>query len=760
MIRWASRRASHVFTNATLFGLGLAAAFSQAFGQLPRDAQIAELLDAMSVEEKVGQMTQINITILLDREQRGVVALDADKLAEATQAYGVGSILNSPGTAVPIEVWHRLITEIQDAALATPREIPIIYGLDSIHGAGYVSDSTLFPHNIGLAATRNTELVRESARITAMETRAAGVRWNFDPVLGVGRHPLWPRFAETFGEDVYIAKTMGAAVVQGYEGDGLGRPTAVASTMKHYVGYSIPENGKDRAPAYIPDIVLWEKFLPPFQAAIDAGASSIMINSGAVNGVPVHGSRYLLNDVLREQLGFRGLIVSDWEDIIRLHTWHKVAATPREAVRQGVEAGIDMSMVPLDYSFFEHLTDLIRSGEISETRLDESVTRILELKFALGLFDDPYPEASATENFGLTRYEATAFDAARESVTLLQNEEGVLPLDKSTRVLVAGPGADNLGTLNGSWSFTWQGANENQYPADYLTILEAIVETAGEDDVSDLTFPSFDSSDHYDHAALAQAAADVDVIVLSLGERPYSESPGTIDDLSLPEEQLDLAVAAAATGKPVVLVLTQGRPRIIRELVPQMAAIVLAYRPGSQGARAIADVIYGDYNPDGVLPFSYPRFTGDLVPYDRPFSSDVQHRVPGDVTFGGYNPQWPFGHGLSYTSFAYSDLRLDSDILSSDETLGVSVTITNTGDRDGKHAVDLYVSDLFASISPSVKKLVRFDKIFVPAGESTQVTFTLFPEDISFVNSDLDRVVEPGEFSLQVGSEVASFEYR
>jgi beta-glucosidase len=724
------------------------------------EVRVAQLLQTMTIEQKVGQMTQVTLGVMIDKTVRDRIVFDRDILAQAVRKYQVGSILNTASRPLSLEQWHEVIRTIQDEALKNDPAIPVLYGIDSIHGANYMQDSTLFPHNIGMAATRNPDLVKRAAKVTAMETRAAGLRWNFDPVFDVGRNPLWSRFPETFGEDGHLVATLGVAAVTGYEEDGLDSVTAVASCMKHFVGYSDPANGKDRTPAYIPDVVLWEQHLPPFEAAVSAGASTIMINSASINGMPLHANCHLLTDVLRGQFGFEGLVVSDWEDVVRLHTRHRIAETPREAVRMAVEAGLDMSMVPHDFSFAEHLVDLVRSGAITEARLDESVAIILRLKMNLGLFDNPYAEQAAAANFGRPEYAQLALESARESITLLKNESDVLPLPKGARVLVAGPAAHNLGPLHGSWSYTWQGADERQYPKATQTVLDAITARLGQDRVSAVAVEGFHDARNYDTVMLRQLAEDADYIVLVLGERAYAESPGALDDLNLEERQKALARAAALTGKPVILLLIEGRPRIVRDIEPAMDGILLAYRPGSQGASAIADVLFGDYNPNGVLPYSYPQFTGDIMPYDHGVLARIQQLTPGNITHGGYKPQWPFGFGLSYTTFEYSDLELDRTVLRADETLRVSVAIRNAGERDGLHTVELFVSDLYASLSPAVRKLRAFRKVMVRAGETVRVGFELDRADLTFVNADLDRVVEPGEFRVGIGGLAQTFTYR
>lgn len=732
----------------------------------PIDVKIDALLAKMSIEEKVGQMTQVNVNMILkngygNNDQQ----IDPVALKKAIVDYKVGSILNAL-QGYDVDTWHKILTQIQDECKNTPNKIPVLYGIDAIHGVTFTSNSTLFPQNIGLGASRNPELAKQCAKVTAKETRASGIRWNFNPVLDVGRQPLWSRFPETFGEDVYIAKTIGVGVIKGYEEDGLKNPTAVASCMKHYIGYSNSKSGKDRTPILMPEIELREYYLPPFKAAVEAGASTVMINSSEINGTPVHASKYLLTDVLRKELGFKGLAVSDWEDIIRLYERHRVASSPREAVKIAVLAGIDMSMVPHDFSFFEHLVDLVKKGEVPMSRIDEANRRILKTKFQTGLFDNPYPEEAAKKLFGLPEYSKLALDIARESITLLKNEKAtkeaaaaILPLSKGKKILLAGPGGSNITSLHGCWSYSWQGDNAKNYPKTTKNIQQALEEYLGAGNVVSMSVEGFDRKRNYKTDSIAIRAKDVEAIVLVLGEDAYAEQPGVIDDLTLPSNQIELAKAAIATGKPVVLVLTEGRPRIIREIEPGMTAIVQAYWPGSGGAQAIVDVLYGEYNPDGKLPYSYPQFTGDIMTYDHKFLDEIQELSPGRVTYNGYKPQWPFGHGLSYTTFEYSNLKLSAATLSKSGSIKVSVDVKNTGAKDGKITVELYSRDLFASITPSVKRLRGFNKIFLKAGESKTVEFTLNKDDLSFVNENLKRVTEKGDFEVMIDKLVGKFTY-
>jgi len=725
------------------------------------DQQKAEaLIKKMTLEEKVGQMTQVTLAVIAKDgwgNQDGT--LDPVALKKAVTDYKVGSVLNTTAHALSVDKWREVITQIQDEAKNTNLKIPVIYGLDGMHGQTYTLNSTLFPQNIGMAATRNPALAAAMAKVTAKEQRASGIRWNFAPVLDIGRQPLWSRFPETYGEDVYIGKTMGAAVIKAYEEDGLKNPTAVASCMKHYLGYSASRTGKDRTPIYMPEIEMREYYLPQFRDAVKAGASTIMINSGEINGEPVHSSKYLLTDVLRKELGFEGLIVTDWEDIKRLHDRHNVASTPRQAVVMAINAGIDMSMVPTDFSFYDLLIEAVKKGEVPMSRIDDAVKRILVLKYKLGLFDNPYPEAAAKNNFGKPEYQALALDAAHEAMTLLKNQNNVLPLTKNRKVLVAGPSAQSISALNGCWSYTWQGKEEQWYPVDSKTILQAIKDKIGAVNVSTTTGKGFDDPMNYDAAKLTTAAANVDVIVLCLGENAYAESPGNTRELALPDEQLALAKAAAATGKPVILVLTEGRPRFITSIEPAMKGVLMAYWSGKKTAEAVADVLFGDYNPDGKLPFSYPRSMGEIVMYDRKPTEEVRE-VFNDNVNSGYDPLYPFGHGLSYTSFEYSDIQLSSATLTANTKLTVNITIKNTGSRDGKHTVELYSRDMYASITPCMQRLRAFQKISLKAGEARKVSFTIDKNDLAFVNAKLKTVTEPGEFEVMIGSKKAKFTYK
>jgi beta-glucosidase len=728
-------------------------------------AKIERLLRQMTVEEKVGQMTQLTIDMVTSGDDQKV-EIDQAKLEKAVVKYGVGSILNVNNQALTVDHWHRIIEPIQQAAQRTRLKIPVIYGVDSIHGANYVQGATLFPQEIGMAASWNPALMQRAAEITAMETRAAGITWSFSPVLDVGRHAMWPRLWETFGEDPYLATVMGTAFVRGLEGSNLTSGKQVASSLKHYVGYSFPLTGRDRTPAYIPEYALRENFLPPFAAAVKAGARTVMVNSAEINGIPGHINRHLLTHVLKTELGFDGFVVSDWDDIKKLVSQWRVAPDEKEATRLAVMAGIDMSMVPLSYSFSDHLITLVKEKRVPMSRIDDAVRRILRVKFDLGLFENAMPDTSLRSNFGRSEYLAVALEAARESIVMLRNNKGVLPLTKNRKVLITGPAADSMISLNNGWTYVWQGSEPSLFPKEKFTIRAAIAEKVGgpnlvfEPGTRIVRKPGSPSNsnptnidEEVDIPAAVAAAVSVDTIILCLGEGSYTEHPGNIPDLTLPEVQLKLAEALIATGKPVVLVLAEGRPRVISPIADKVDGIVLALNPGNEGGRAVADVVFGDHNPSGKLPITYPRYPGYLPTYDtRPFES-----VTGGPMF---RPQFEFGYGLSYTTFAYSDLSLSSSSITSNDKLNVSFRVTNTGPLAGKETAILYLRDEVASITPAEKRVKRFAKVLLRPGESKNISFTLAREDLEFISGDNKPVVEPGEFTLMIGPMSAKFTLR
>ncbi|HXG92040.1 MAG TPA: glycoside hydrolase family 3 N-terminal domain-containing protein [Blastocatellia bacterium] len=705
--------------------------------------RIESLIARMTLEEKVGQMTQLEIGMVTSGKDQDI-QIDPAKLEKAIVKYGVGSILNVKDQALSVDKWHKIIGQIQEASKRTRLKIPVLYGIDSIHGANYVRGATLYPQEIGMAATWNPSLMQRLAEITAIETRVAAIPWTFSPVLDIGRQPLWPRFYETFGEDPYLAMVMGAAFVRGIEGDDISTPNHIATSLKHYMGYSFPLNGRDRTPAWIPENYLREYFLPTFAAAVKAGARTVMVNSAEINGTPGHINRHILTDILRGELGFQGFVVSDWEDIKKLVSQWKVAADEKEATRMAVMAGIDMSMVPSDYSFSDLLIQLVKEGRVPVSRIDEAVRRILRVKFDLGLFENPMLAASKS-SFGTNESRQVALEAARESMTLLKNENNLLPLTKNRKLLVTGPTADSLVSLSNGWTYVWQGTNADLYPKDRPTILQAIEAKVGK---NVKYVPGVALDKEIDIEAAVRAARDSDVAIVCVGEGAYAETPGNITDLTLSEPQLKLAEAIIATGKPVVLVLVEGRPRIINRIADGAQAILMAYNPSNEGGTAVADVLFGDYNPNGKLPFTYPRTPNGLVTYDHKLF-ETEETSFGNTAF---KPQFEFGHGLSYTTFAYGNLQLSGKSMPMNGEMNISVTVTNSGQRAGKETVILYVRDAVASVAPPGKRVRRFAKIYLEPGQSRTLTFTLRRDDLSFIGADNKATVEPGDFEVLVGS--------
>ena len=722
-------------------------------------AQIEALLKKMTVEEKAGQMTQLEIG-QITKENGSTFQIDAAKLEKAIVEYKVGSILNVPGRALSVENWWEIIGAIQAASMRTRLKIPNIYGIDSIHGANFVQGGTLFPQEIGMAATWNPALMHKASEITAMETRAAAIPWSFSPVLDIGRQPLWPRFWETFGEDPYLAKVMGASFIRGLEGNDVSSDKSVASSLKHYIGYSFPLSGRDRTSAWIPENYLREYFLPTFDAAVKSGARTVMVNSAEINGVPGHINKYLMTDVLKNELGFNGFIVSDWEDIIKLVTQWKVAKDEKEATMMAINAGIDMSMVPYKYTFTENLIALVKEKKVSMARIDDAVRRILRVKFELGLFENPMPNPAVKGNFGKPEYSDVSLQAARESLVLLKNDKNILPLSKNKKVFVTGPTADSLISLNNGWTWVWQGSDETLYPKDKMTIQAAIKAKLGGGNVEFVqgtrltrppnspagTTPTMTDEEVNVEKAVSDAK-DSDVVVLCLGEGSYTETPGNLTDLTLSETQLKFAEKIIATGKPVVLVMVEGRPRIINRIADKVSGILLALNPSNEGGRAIADVLFGDYNPNGKLPFTYPRSPNNYLTYDHKLF-EVEDTAFGNVAT---NPQFDFGTGLSYTNYAYSDLKLSAKSIPMNGEITVSVKVTNTGGRAGKETAILYLRDEVASLAPNGKRVKRFAKIYLDAGQSKTLTFKLNKEDLSFIGMNNKPVVEAGDFTVMVG---------
>lgn len=721
----------------------------------PTPFDIEALIAEMTLEQKVGQMTQLTLQAVSSSsatvETPDGLIIDDAKLREAVVDRHVGSLFNSNKIAIPAARWQEVITRIQKLATEEgPHKIPVIYGIDSIHGANYVRDATLFPQALGLAATWNPDLVEQCHAVTARETRATGIPWTFAPSLDVGRQPLWPRFAETLGEDTHLATVLGEHAVRGLQGPDVSDPARVAATGKHFLAYGSPLSGRDRTPVWIPERYLREYFLPPFWNAIDQGRlKAIMVNSAEINGLPVHSNHSILTLLLRRQMAFDGVVVTGWGDIARLHEFHRAAPSMKEAVRLAVDAGIDMAQVPFDYQFTDLLVELVKEGAITEDRIDESVRRILFLKSDLGLFENPLPSADALALINNEEAKALSLQAARESVVLLKND-GTLPLTKTGKILLTGPGCVSRPALHGAWSYTWQGDDKMAYSLDIPNIVDAFESAHGEDNITYVPGTSFDQVIDLDRAV--RAAQRVDTIVCVLAEKPATEGAGNIDDLHLPAAQTAL-VKAVSFGKPLIVIVLSDRPRLITRADSYANATLFASRPGPFGGQALYDILTGTCNPSGKLPFTYPRAPNALLTYDHKLS-ETPENAAGEP---GFHPLYEFGHGLSYTTFRYANLKLASDSLIDIDNLEISVDVTNTGKIDGTETVQVYVRDLYASITPPVKRLRAFRKIKLAAGATETVTFSIPAMDLAFAGPNNKFVLEPGDFEVRVGDQSATF---
>ena len=707
-------------------------------------------LRRLTLKQKAGQMTQVAVDLVFEGPTYVLTVppvLSQEKIDRILGELEIGSILNHPSRSFPSpREYHAFIDSLQQKAMETTG-VPVLYGQDAIHGVNYVGGATLYAQPINVAATFDTELARELARITAYEMRAASIPWNFSPAMDVGRSPAWPRNWESFGEDQLVNQRFGIAMVQGYQGNDVRDSTRVAACLKHFTGYGAALSGRDRTPAYLPERQLMEYYLPQYAAAIDSGALTIMINSGEVNGIPTHVNKHLLTDILRDSMGFEGLLVSDWQDVRYLYERHRVARDLKEAVRMSIEAGMDMSMTATTTDFPAVVVELVQAGELSEARIDQSVARILAVKVALGLYEQQVWDPAGYEDFGSEKFARKALQSAEESIVLLKNDGLPLPIKPEQKLLVVGPTADNMRSLNGGWTYGWQGTESDTYLQEYNTIREAIAEEFP-DRVTYVGGSTFDTLQNVE-AAVA-AAEEADVIVLCIGELSYTEVPGNINSLELPQAQHDLFAALEATGKPIVLVMAGGRPRLMTDMSRRAKAVLYAGYPGPRGGDALAGILAGRVNPSGRLPMTYPRYPNAITYYD--------HKAT-EALAGAYNPLFEFGYGLSYTDFEYSDLRVSSRVMNPGDTLTVSLRVTNTGDRAGKHSVLLYTTDQIASVTPSVRRLRDFTKLHLEPGEYRDLTFHLRAEDLAFVNREDRWVTEAGTFTVSVGSLSEDFDF-
>ena len=717
------------------------------------EAKVESVLKKMSLEEKAGQLVQLNISLLEDETHE---AIDPAKLEVILGQYKVGSILNVMHDAAHSrEETAAMIRQIQEKSMELIG-IPCIYGMDMIHGATYLTDGSFYPQEINLGATFNPVYARMMGKAMAYETRAAQVPWVFSPVMDLGRDPRWPRLWESFGEDPYLQAVMAreeTLALQGSDPNHVGLEN-VAVSLKHFMGYGVPHTGKDRTPAYIAENDLREKYFAPFLECFRAGALTAMVNSASINGVPTHANAILLTGWVKEQLNWDGLFVTDWADIDNLYVRDHVAADKKEALALGINAGIDMIMDPYDPTCCTAIVELVKEGKISKARLNDAVRRVLRLKVRLGLFDKPTWDKEYTE-FATPAFAHESFDAAVESEVLLKNEGGILPLAEHKKIFVTGPNANSLRALNGGWSYRWQGSAD-EFAPQYNTILEALQSrflhvTYEPGVVYDETPMAWQNEDASGIAKAVAAARGADVIIACVGENSYCETPGNMDDLNLSAHQKALVRGLATLGKPIVLVLNEGRPRLIGDIEPLCAAVVDVMLPSNHGGNALAALLSGDRNFSGKLPFTYSKHINALHTYDYKVS---EHR---ETMEGSYNydavmdVQWPFGYGLSYTSFAYSNLKVSADSFKAGDVLKVAVDVTNTGKRTGKEAVLLYSSDLVASLIPDVKRLRGFEKIELQPGETHTVHFELPASALAFVGADGKWRLEAGDFRLSCG---------
>lgn len=738
---------------------------------IPRNEEIEKKVEAtlskMTLEEKVGQMCELTIDMIQDRKaprSEGFKVSEA-MLDSVIGKYKVGSILNVPnGIAQTTEKWQEIIGRIQEKSMEV-MGIPDIYGVDQIHGTTYTQGGTFFPQGINMAATFNRALVREGAAISAYETKAGSIPWTYAPVLDLARDPRWPRHWENYGEDAYVNAEMGREAVLGFQGNDPNHigPNNVAACLKHYMGYGVPVSGKDRTPSSITEQDMREKHFAPFVEAIKAGALSVMVNSAMNNGLPFHANYELLTEWLKEDLNWDGMIVTDWADINNLCTRDHIAATKKEAIKLAINAGIDMSMVPYEWSFCTDLIELVNEGEVPMSRIDDAVRRILRLKYRLNLFEKPVYDLNDYPKFGSAEHAAAALKSAEESLVLLKNTDNLLPLAKGKKVLLTGPNANSMRSLNGGWSYTWQGSNAEHLSEPYNTILEALQNKLGAKNVvyePGVTYNErgqwWEENEPQIQKAVA-AARGVDYIIACIGENSYCETPGNLTDLYLSENQQNLIKALAKTGKHIIMVLNEGRPRIVSKIEPLAKAVVHVMLPGNYGGDALANLLVGDTNFSGKMPYTYPKDINSIVTYDYKPCEHIGEQMAGAYNYDAQVAvQWPFGYGLSYTTFAYSNLKANKTNFNAAGELVFTVDVTNTGKVAGKESVLLFSSDLVASLTPDTRRLRAFEKIELQPGETKTVTLKVKASDLAFVGYDGKWILEAGDFRIQAGDQTVN----
>ena len=722
--------------------------------------EAAKTLKQLTLEEKIGQMMQLVTDLFGSNDAQGVFHIDKAKADSLFGKYKIGSVLNAPNTCAPTaQQWEEIISDIQKSSMKHIG-IPCVFGLDQNHGSTYTQGGTLFPQNINVGATFNREIARQCAEATAYETRAVSVPWTFSPTVDLGRDARWPRIYENFGEDCYVNAEMGRMQTLGFQGNDPQHVDQqhVAVSLKHYLGYSTPWSGKDRTPAYIAPAMLREKFFAPFLAAIREGAMSIMVNSASVNGMPVHANYELLTTWAKEQTGWDGVLITDWADINNLYTREKVAKDKKDALRIAINAGIDMIMEPYSVDACVLLKELVEEGKVPMSRIDDAVSRILRMKERLGLYKHPTQRLKDYPKFGGKEFAQLALDGAVESIVLLKNENTILPLAKGKKILLTGPNANQMRCLNGGWSYTWQGHRADEFAGQYNTIYEALCQEYGQQNVELCQGVTYNEKGKWweenepDIESAVRAAQGVDVIVACIGENSYTETPGNLTDLTLSENQRNLVKALSKTGKPIILVLNEGRPRIISDIVPLAQAVIDILLPGNYGGDALALLMAGKRNFSGRLPYTYPSEINSLNNYDFKKSEEVG-TMEGAYDYNArITQQWGFGYGLSYTSYIYSNLRVDKPHFKKDDVLKVSVDVTNTGKMAGKESVLLYSSDLVATMTPDGRRLRQFEKVELQPGETRTVTLQLKASDLAFVGYDGRWTLEEGDFDLTVGT--------
>ena len=728
------------------------------------EAQVEQTLKKLTLEEKIGQMMELVTDLFGANDKNGVFYIDEHKTDSIFSRYKIGSILNAPNTCAPTaKQWEKYIEQIQKISMKRIG-IPCVFGLDQNHGSTYTQDGTLFPQNINVAATFNREIARHSAEATAYETRAVSVPWTYSPTVDLGRDARWPRIWENFGEDCYLSSEMGKAMVYGFQGEDPNNIDQyhIATSMKHFMGYGVPWTGKDRTPAYISPANLREKHFAPFLAGLQAGALTVMVNSASVNGMPMHANKEILTGWLKEETGWDGVLITDWADINNLYTREMVAKDKKDALRIAINAGIDMIMEPYSCDACGYLVELVKEGKIPMSRIDDACRRVLRMKYRLDLFKNPTQKLKNYPKFGGEEFAKLALEGATESMVLLKNEGNILPLQHGKKILLTGPNANQMRCLDGGWSYTWQGHRTDEFAGKYNTIYEAFCNEYGKENVILNQGVTYNEKGKYWEENEPQilgavaAAKDADVIVACIGENSYTETPGNLTDLWLSENQRNLVKALAQTGKPVILVLNEGRPRLIADIEPLAQGIIDILIPGNMGGDALVNLVSGKSNFSGKMPYTYPKEINSLANYDFKKSEEVG-TMEGAYDYNAkITQQWGFGYGLSYTSYQYSNLKVSKSDFRHGDIIKVSVDVKNTGKVAGKESILLFSSDLVASMVPDGRRLRAFDKVELQPGETKTVTFELKADDLAFVGWDGKWRLEEGDFKLMIADQTAS----